>query len=404
MRARLRLGLGERPWGVVDTVVFAIVLLLGLLQLPSPFDGDQALYTLMGQAISNGAAIYRDFWDIKQPGWPLWFMTAGGMFGFTEVGIHFAELLHWMLVAVVLRLTTWRMFDAPLLSVLPPLVIVGTYYAVASPWELTQLEPMSALPLFLSYWWTLRGEDGSLPTRAHLVAAGVAAGLVLISKTVLAPVVAAIWLANLIPALKRRPDWLGAGLRSAADLLLGLAIPVGMTVAYLAWTGVLGFAVWTTFVYPLQLASFAERTGHSELVYGWALSSFGALFLLGVIGLAAWIRTPDRYLPGLFAWVIAGAFMISLQLWWPYHTVLLLLPVGLFAIRGLDSNVVRSPDSERPSPADRRLGRGPGSRRTGRDAVGTAHGSAGPPPIGADGEVARALPGSGIGQVQNHHA
>ena len=48
----------------------------------------------MGQSIGNGAAIYRESWDIKQPGWPLWFMAAGKTFGFTEVGVHLVELFH----------------------------------------------------------------------------------------------------------------------------------------------------------------------------------------------------------------------------------------------------------------------------------------------------------------------
>jgi len=60
-----------------------------------PFGSDQALFTLYGRQLAHGAVLYRDLFDMKQPGIFLFYTSAEVLFGFTEVGIHLFELAYW---------------------------------------------------------------------------------------------------------------------------------------------------------------------------------------------------------------------------------------------------------------------------------------------------------------------
>ena len=48
--------------------VLAVIALLGLLAAPLPFTGDQALFAAGARQLARGDVLYRDFWDVKQPG------------------------------------------------------------------------------------------------------------------------------------------------------------------------------------------------------------------------------------------------------------------------------------------------------------------------------------------------
>ncbi len=53
--------------GKYEIGALAVVLLIGLMHIAYPFDGDQAFFTEGALKISRGAVLYRDLWDIKQP-------------------------------------------------------------------------------------------------------------------------------------------------------------------------------------------------------------------------------------------------------------------------------------------------------------------------------------------------
>ena len=68
----------------LDFLALGAVVIAGLVNLAYPFAGDQALFTLGGRALAEGAVLYRDFWELKQPGILYFYFLAGQMFGFTE--------------------------------------------------------------------------------------------------------------------------------------------------------------------------------------------------------------------------------------------------------------------------------------------------------------------------------
>ncbi len=80
--------------GIEVTAVALAIGILGWVNLPMPLHGDAALYQLGAKALADGEMLYRDFWDLKQPGIYLFHWLAGSLFGFTETGLHAFELLY----------------------------------------------------------------------------------------------------------------------------------------------------------------------------------------------------------------------------------------------------------------------------------------------------------------------
>ena len=79
-----------------NALALCVVVLAGGLCLAWPFWGDQALFTVYSREMTEGAVLYRDLFDVKQPGIFLFYAAGGLLFGFTEIGIHLFELVYWL--------------------------------------------------------------------------------------------------------------------------------------------------------------------------------------------------------------------------------------------------------------------------------------------------------------------
>jgi hypothetical protein len=94
-------------------------------------------------------------------------------------------------------------------------------------------------------------------------------------------------------------------------------------------------------VHPGEAASEAEvEPGRLIASSTWFLRTFGLPLALGMFG--AWDRLRrgwDLLTAGLVGWLVGGALLIWMQVisWWSYHYMLLLVPVGLLAARGIES-------------------------------------------------------------------
>src|SRR5688572_17909808 len=94
--------MGLRRLSRWDLLVVALVVLAGLVNLPVPFHGDQALFATYSARLYGGAVLYRDIWDIKQPGVFGFYFVGGSLFGFTEEGVHLFELVYFAAFSVLL--------------------------------------------------------------------------------------------------------------------------------------------------------------------------------------------------------------------------------------------------------------------------------------------------------------
>jgi len=96
-----------------------------------------------------GGVLYRDFWDIKQPGIFAFFLLGGLLFGFNQIGEHAADLIWQLAFAGALVLVLRECFSKQrFVAAFAPIAVVGAYYAGSSSWHLLQVEELVGLPLF----------------------------------------------------------------------------------------------------------------------------------------------------------------------------------------------------------------------------------------------------------------
>jgi hypothetical protein len=330
---------------VLNWAVWLIVALIGLTRIPFPFDGDQALFTVGAQQMSQGALLYRDFWDLKQPGIYGFYEIAGQLFGFTEVGIHTFEWLYMMAFAVVLRFTLKRYYTTAIAINLLPLLSVGIYYAACRSWHLTQVEALVSFPLFLCLWFAdCAVERGRSPYFFFL--SGVMGGVVLLFKFVLFPILLVIWLTQINFKTERIQTIL---LKIVPPILLGLLVCLLPVILYFQHFGGLELLYRTSFKYPQQIltqiptAVISQEIGSSwrRLSNGlaWFIPWVSPLVVLSSLGL---YFSPQSYRNRLtlsfLLWIVMGLVMIWLQRTslWAYHYSLVFAPCAILAAKGLD--------------------------------------------------------------------
>lgn len=321
----------------VRLVPFLLVALLGVLNLPTPFSGDQALFFLFGKGIAAGETPYVDIWDCKQPGIYLLYALGGNLFGFTEAGVHLLDLFYQLAFAAVLTIALHKHFHSPVLGeFFVPLATAGAYFAAARSWHTMQVEALAGLPLFLVLWGALHERP------AAWFGSGVAAGWLGLLKLIYMPLPAAIWLVCL--AWDRR-----RGLERMLAAAAGLALVFGITLGWAWYGGFLEALLWTSFAFPLEVAKLPMKSWDSFMDgFSWFLTRFGPWVLLG--GCAALRVRRLAHTPGRerIAWLLivwaAGGFAMILaqrQSWWQYHYMLIVSPLALLALMQIDDIAVR---------------------------------------------------------------
>jgi hypothetical protein len=238
----------------------------------------------------------------------------------------------------VLLVTLRGRFRHPWVGPLVPLLILGTYYATIEPLQLGQVESLVGFPTYLALWCAFRGA-GADARRGWLFASGLAGGVVLVLKLVLAPILAGFWLIALWHLARTTPIGRGRAVAGGLGAIgAGILVPVGIVVAYLAAYGQLETARWTYFTVSPRTTGIAGRPlsrltdGFVKTAARWALP-----IALGTIGLVAALRSRrDRFTLLVLAWLVLGIPVFLVQHWWIYTYAMFLVPVGLLAGDGLD--------------------------------------------------------------------
>ncbi len=308
--------------------VALILLAVAALAAPSfclPFRGDEASYLTAAEALTHGRALYRDTWDVTNPGVFAWYALAGTLFGFTEDGVRLLDLLWQAGFALTLSAAVRRAYALPRLPVAPGVLVAGVYFLAgySTAGHLARAEGLAVFPLFVAVYGVAVGG------RRWLLAAGMAAGAVALLKLMLAGVVVAAGLVLLVTAVRGRRPVLGP----TAWLLVGLAVPVGAAVGYFAAHGTLGEAGWTLFVAPRQMMAEVPPAGLDRLLTSlkWFAGVFAGPAAAAVVGVSGRWPARDPFLPAwLAALTAAGAVVLVQRLsWWPYHGM---LPGGMLAV------------------------------------------------------------------------
>jgi hypothetical protein len=325
-----------------SAVSFAVAIVavgaVALSRLFDPFSGDQASFLVGAHELHGGAVLYRDYWDIKQPGIFYFFLAGGRLFGFTQLGEHAAEMLWQMIFSLTLvaglgsSLGSWRAAAA-----FAPIAVIGAYYAGSTPWHLLQVEGLAGLPLFCCAWFAIEAARNPGVRYRVAFASGIAGGVAVCFKLLFALVAVTVVFAVVLatkPAASRR-----GALASATVWFAGLMLPLAGFIAY-AWDeGIANEVVQTFVALPLSIARSASHAPAARLVDSalhFALYYRG-IILPAIVGACSERHAstrPWRY--ASIAWVASGILTILIQShsWWQYQFLLLVPPCGILATFG----------------------------------------------------------------------
>lgn len=331
-------------------MVFIVVAVAGLIDLAQPLEGDQSLFLIGAQEMAHGAVLYRDFWDIKQPGIFDFYYLAGVLGGFTALSVHLLELIYFLACAGVLTYAASRSKTLAPAAPFVALFTIGAYYIVSTSAQQVQVEMLAGFPIFVAAWLTCEAAQRSGRARAAtLFAAGLAAGCALILKLVFAPLLAALFINALaFPSGTYRPSW-RTGFIAVAAFLAGTAVPVLATLVTLARGGALGIALdtWLT-IPPRIVATLPVHVSNLTDGVKWLLHGFAAAIVLAIVALFIIVRSGklDALTRSLVVWIVAATATILAQRtsWWEYQWLLLCIPLGVLAAAGFVA-LVRAPRS-----------------------------------------------------------
>ena len=197
-------------------------------------------------------------------------------------------------------------------------------------------------PLFICLWLTHQSFKYEGKQRFFLLLlSGFVGGIVLVFKFLFLLILLSFWVTLLIySVLTKRHKIKKVFVEICLPIFIGIILPILSVVSYFAWFDSLSILYQTFFLYPPQIiANFVFNK--SNLISGikWFLQSFSPLLLLGILTIDVSMRKGKSLLTLLlFLWCISGLGVIFLQrsLLWEYHYLLLFVPVGILATKGLD--------------------------------------------------------------------
>lgn len=345
-------------------LLFCLVpsLLLGIVRLPETFTGDQAMFVVYAERLLNGAMLYADIWDVKQPGIFYFYLTGGALFGFTEYGIHLFELLYWLLFSVVSVYLLRDHFSNIWLVYFVPTFTVGYYYLTVGSLQMTQVESLANFPVALSFLLIPKLAISSRPLRWYAIClvSGLSIAAAIALKFAFLPLVTALSTIAIVLVCMQHPDF---SRRKAIAALVGIWSVTGVSLFLITfWVyrlGIFDQLYYTTFVYPREAVSLhggGERLSVLSNSLVWFTLTFFPLLMLILAGSVYRFFTSARtelairsfrdnvrskqivIAACMAVWLFVGLLVILIQStsWWSYHFMLLLMPFGLLALGAID--------------------------------------------------------------------
>lgn len=319
--------------------IFAISLILiaALPNWPWPMHGDQILFIQGAESLAQGELLYRDFWDLKQPGIIVYYYLSGKLFQFNEWGIHQAETLFWVGVGLLLMFIWPRVLGRDRANLWPVVTVPVWYYAVTGSMHHTQVESIIG-PFLLLHWWILWFffKTARFQKWSWFVAGGVAS-IILLFKFMFLPLLGVAWL-HAWYTQQQRSGWRSTVVPMIFYLMGGILF---LGLSFWPWVSAYEKGeLWRTFiVYPQQMMGELPSVSHQRLIDSgrWFGARFGPLLALSLLGAFSLWRSQHRSLLTFFvAWLFVncGLIYIQKQSWWSYHFMLFLVPLGLLAAEG----------------------------------------------------------------------
>ncbi len=326
---------------LASIAVMLIIVMIGVVQSHTTMGGDQSLFVVIAQQLDMGKVLYQDLFDYKQPGIYLFYLLAGNTIGWDDVSIHLFELGYWIIFTLVLFYTVkeYQLFRLQYFYSLLPLFIVGVYYCNARWLHLTQLEAIINFPIFLIVWLLDRAYKSKGNLFLAYFAIGLLVAIVLLSKLVFAPIIAAFFLIHFLFVL--RVHNLGYIVRTQVlPLILGFALPASFFLFYIFHHHIETLVFEIYFKIPASVIGLTDQIDPERLQTSvkWFIKKMVVFLILAGVGVLMIRKIESHFLSLLLAWAVVGLFVVLMQKtsWWAYHFQLLYVPIGFFAAMGLD--------------------------------------------------------------------
>ena len=311
------------PW-----IAVGIVAALAAYHLLEPVAGDQALGMEYGRRLRDGAVIYHDVWDIRQPLTFYWYATVGSIVHSTVFWLRIGELLWQGALAWLIARDVERMTGDRRRGVITALAAVAPLFWLMRPNDVAQPDTLVALPLYLAFRFVVAPGRRPLEPRAALLLGLGTVGIALF-KLPYAPL-PFLFLATWV--VVHRPGWRQVA-RAAGWYALGLTAAAGAVVAFFAQQGVWGWVAHTWFsqgpamrrLSPPPLSRLVTTVGR--------LAVLAAPVVAGAaVGLARLRRGPrDAWSAAAAVWLLGAGLALLAQQWWSYQALALVVPLGLVA-------------------------------------------------------------------------
>lgn len=317
-------------------------ILICLIHVPFPFFGDQAFFLLGAREINDGFVLYRDFWDIKQPGIFFFFLIAGKMFGFTEVGIHTFEMLYWLAFSLVLLwfLKKTNFLRTSSLIYLAPVMVVGSYYAFGNIRQFTQIEALINFPLLLVIIFNFLFMTDKKRKIFWLFCSGVSGGLILFFKLIFAPIIFFLWIYLLFKYYSiNKPLNIKIIIKYLMVVVSGIFLFWLPFIIYCKTNSLFGLCYDTFVVYPWLIFQNVNNRQIIDLFYAFKDYVFNLLFIIPLMILSFFIINKKKFLVNSFwVWFCISVIIILIQKtsWYIYHFQMLYTPIIVLALLSID--------------------------------------------------------------------
>jgi hypothetical protein len=293
-------------FGVVLTLLAALVVAVHVIRLPEPLGVDQGLFACFARWVPRGWLPYRDLFDSKPPLFLYWWSASAIVPGdivraaWWWEGVWLAATLG---VAFALAARVWGRWEGLAAAAV---LFAGLWSpAWGAFWSRAQAEEVLTLPMLASAWLAWRALDRARLALWAGVLVGVC-GLIKIPSMAIALSWAVTWLAC-VPT------------RGAAErvglMFAGVTVPWALALAWFAAHGATSSFVEGVFVYHRYNAAFIAPP------WGGVLRDFGAkmvtesplLLMLAVVGVLRLIRRRAREAHWVASWIVATMAAVVLQ-------------------------------------------------------------------------------------------
>lgn len=321
-------------------VCWLVIGFASLSILTFSFGRDQGIYAVVADAMLEGRMPYRDAWDFKPPGIFLTYALAQGLFGKSMLAIRVLEVIGLVATAFGLQRLGHVFFDKPKAGLVAA-AVASLVHAQLEFWHTAQPETFGG---FLTVAALVVVTLEPARQRRWLIpfATGALFGACALFKPPLGGGVLVCG-AYVLTREQVRGAELPRLLRAAGLLAAGFALPVGLSLAWIAARGAWPAFYWTFHDFVPGYTKLNWGDAHAPAMLYYALEEaffrFSALSAFGVIAAVAMTPLHAREREGIF--LVLGVIAIHLTgiamqgKFFPYHYAATLLLISFIAGLGL---------------------------------------------------------------------